>query len=284
MISTAKSFIKNYLFTRKAYRFFMRDWIALSDIPHASDVLATMRFSQNLKQTQQEVPAGKRILVIAPHPDDETIGPGGTLLKALKEGATVLTLYLTCGTPSTENQLRIEARDIASKAGYDIVFLDHYSKNIRLTDDAVTGFSEIINQFSPDVVFIPFFLDDHDDHRRASQLLLQANAKHLLKKHFEIWAYQVYTTVLPNVVVDITDVAVEKENLINMWKTQNTTRNWAHYALGLNAFNQRFLPNGPKPKYAETFFVLPLKEYLEYCRQYFVNPADCYYHSGYKNE
>jgi len=95
MIRKAKSFIKNYLINRKTYKFFIQDWQALSDLQNASDVLATMRFSQNLKPLQQQLPDAKRILVIAPHPDDETIGPGGTLLKAIKNGAKVLTVCLT---------------------------------------------------------------------------------------------------------------------------------------------------------------------------------------------
>ena len=284
MPSKIKSFIKNYLLSRKAYRFFIRDWQPLSDLPHASEVLATMRFSQTLTPIQQSQPRAKRILVIAPHPDDEAIGPGGTLLKALKTGASVLTLYLTCGTPKTADSLRLEASQISAIHGYQTVFLNYYSKNIPADQDTVLKIHTIIQQFKPETIFIPFLLDDHDDHRRASHLLLMIQRNYPLPPNLEIWAYQVYTTLLPNVVVDITSVAKEKESFIQMWKTQNETRNWSHIALGFNAFNQRFLPTSPKPQYAECFFVLPLHEYVSYCELYFKKPSDCYYQHHYKNE
>jgi len=284
VIKRAKSFLKNYVLQRKAYRFFIRDWEGLTDLQSAHDLLATMRFSQNLTPLQQNSVKAKRILVIAPHPDDETIGPGGTLLKALKNGAKIRTIYLSCGTPETSKKLQQEANDIASTYGYETIFLDYHSKNIPIDDAIISQLADHINQFAPDVVFLPFLLDDHDDHRRASHLLLLIQQQGLLKSSFEVWAYQVYSTLPPNVVIDITDVIQEKEKLINSWKTQNKTRNWAHFTLGLNAFNQRFLPNGPDPKYAESFFVLPLNEYTNYCRQYFKEPADCYYNRRYKNE
>lgn len=284
MFKKAQSFVKNYLLQRKAYQFFIRDWITLSDLQGANDMLATMRFSQNLQPLQRSAPDADRILVIAPHPDDESIGPGGTLLKALKKKVNLLVLYLTCGTSENSNLLQSEAFRIASAYRYDSVFLNYHSKNIPVNNEALLQFSKIINDFSPEVVFLPFLLDDHDDHRRASHLLFLAQSKRFLQCNFVVWAYQVYTTLLPNVIVDITDIILEKKQWIKMWTIQNKTRNWAHFTLGLNAFNQRFLLNSAEAKYAEGFFVLPLKEYLNYCRLYFKRPEACYYHSNYKHQ
>lgn len=267
---------------RKAYRFIIRDWQSLSDTQNASDVMATMRFTQNLTPVEHNAPEAKQILVIAPHPDDETIGPGGTLLKALEKGSNVHTLYLSCGSPETTDNLRTEAQQIATTHGYGITFFDDYAKGIPIDDAAVQRFANAVNRHSPKALFIPFFLDDHDDHRRSSHLLLLAHRQGLLNIKPEIWAYQVYSSVIPNVVVDITSVAKKKEHLIRMWATQNTTRDWAHFALGMNAVNQRFLPNGPDAKYAETFFVLPIDDYVNYCEQYFNNSSNCYYHKHYK--
>src|SRR5262249_49366230 len=161
--------------------------------------------------------------------DDETIGPGGTLLREIQKGAEVTTLYLTCGTPSTSDKLKIEANTIAQKYGYKTIFLNYFSKNIPLDQVVLSEFSAIINSVKPDVLFLPFLLDDHDDHRRASHLLLMSEEAGKLKCRFDVWAYQVYTVLLPNVIVDITDRIKEKENLINQWTIQNKTRNWAHY-------------------------------------------------------
>ena len=60
----------------------------------------------------------------------------------------------------------------------------------------------------------------------------------------------------------------EKMQLINMWKTQNVKRNWSHYIRGLNAFNSRFIKEHGE-RYAESFFVVPAKEYIKLCKTFF---------------
>ena len=75
----------------------------------------------------------------------------------------------------------------------------------------------------------------------------------------EVWGYQVYSPVIPNVVVDISDVAETKAEAIRMWATQMSRRKLDHYMLGFNAFNTRLLPNA---RYVEAFFVVPIRGLL----------------------
>ena len=241
-----------------------------------------MRFSRNLKPIELHAPKASRILVIAPHADDETIGPGGTIIHAVNSGAKVHCLYLTLGQPAekAEHEVPIVAQEI----GYSTEFLGFTSHNIPLSVKAVHSFAKAIQRFKPTCIFLPFLLDDHDDHRRANHLLLSAYQEQLLPENVEMWAYQVYTTLLPNVVVDITDVKDRKIRAIRMWQSKMQSRDWAHYALGLNAFNCRFLESSAAPRYAESFFVLPLAEYIELCKVYFKDPAAVYYFPSYKQE
>jgi len=39
----------------------------------------------------------KKIVVFAPHPDDETLGCGGTIAKRVREGYDILIIFMTCG-------------------------------------------------------------------------------------------------------------------------------------------------------------------------------------------
>jgi N-acetylglucosamine malate deacetylase 1 len=91
----------------------------------------------------------------------------------------------------------------------------------------------------------------------------------------------VYGVLPMNVIVDITDVAEQKSALIGCWRTQMQRRDWAHYALGMNAFNCRYLPNSSRKLYGECFFVVPLAEYLDLCRAYFAEPEIVYQPSSY---
>ena len=59
---------------------------------------------------------------------------------------------------------------------------------IHLRDcEKVGNLSQIINEFNPEALFITFLLDDHDDHRRANELLLTI-APRLSVHPKEVWA------------------------------------------------------------------------------------------------
>jgi len=74
----------------------------------------------------------------------------------------------------------------------------------------------------------------------------------------------------------------KKRELIRMWKTVSGDRDWAHYILGINASNCRYI-GSKKPVYAETFFVVPFEEYMELCALYFSGGAqNVYYRKSYR--
>lgn len=276
--------LRNLVLARSAYRFIIRDWQNLGDLRRCADAVATLRASVNLEPLQMDVPRGKRLLVIAPHPDDEMLGPGGTLIKAIAEGAVVRVLYLTQGRREQARQVTAEARAVAARIGYETHFLAYLSRALPLDEVAQEALRAEVASFRPDTLFLPFFCDDHDDHRRASHLLWLAHAREALPA-LEVWAYQVYTALIPNVVSDISAVAEAKRVAIRGWASQSANRDWAHFALGLNAFNSRFLPAGPGERYGETFFVLPLDAYCELCQEYFGDGAgDVYYSPDYAHD
>ena len=261
---------------RRAYKFVIRDWVGLSDLQAAADVLATMRFSRNLAPQQLPAPAGKRVLVLAPHPDDEMIGPGGTVIQAVAAGCAVRVLYLTSGGANAARR-EDEARAVADRIGFDTEFLRQPERAFAAGAGGADDLARRIAAFAPDIVMVTFLLDDHDDHRRASELLFRAFESGGLDRNLEVWAYQVYSAVLPNVIVEITGAHEQKAAAIRMYESQAASRDWAHYALGVNAANSRFLRGNGPARYAEAFFVVPLHEYARLCGGYFAAAADAYY-------
>ena len=82
--------------------------------------------------------------------------------------------------------------------------------------------------------------------------------------------------------VNITQQADRKRHLIGLWHNVSGNRDWAHYVLGMNAANCRYVPSR-KPEYVEAFFVVPLGEYLNLCEGYFSHGADrIYFTSRYR--
>ena len=271
--------------TRRAYRFYIKDWTSLDELHLASQVVNSMRFTRQINPVELDFPKGRSVVVIAPHPDDEVIGPGGTLIKAAIAGAKITIVYLTSGPEKLVETLEKEARLAAEDIQAGTEFLRWPVNDIPDTDESIRSLSKKIACHQPDTIMVSFCLDDHDDHRRASDLLMRIADAKLLNPDIEIWAYQVYSAVLPNVVVDITEVAERKKNNVAVYQSQYVSRNWGHFALGLNAWNCRFLKGrGSKLSYAELFLVLPLDAYSDICRKYFVSSDKTYYTARYTDD
>ncbi len=230
-------------------------------------------------------PKASRIAVIAPHPDDEVIGPGGTLLRAIADGAAVTCVYVTDGDEWAEGAAarHREALDVAARLGFRAMFLGEAASAIRCDEKAAKRLSNMIRGIAPDVLFVPFILDDNDDHRRVNELLFAALRRDLLPVGLELWAYSVYAPLPGNAAVDISDVAERKAAAIRLYATQAAKRDWAHFALGVNAVNSRLLPGRLGVRHVESFFVMPLRDYAEVCAAYFEpDPSPCYLWEPYR--
>jgi LmbE family N-acetylglucosaminyl deacetylase len=115
-----------------------------------------------------------RTLVIAPHPDDEVLGVGGTLLRRKAEGATIAWLIATSISVESgwgEGQVRQRADEIKRVTqlfGFDEVFMLNFPAT-QLDQvpmrDLVSAVSNIFRTFEPEEVFVPHPSDVHTDHR-----------------------------------------------------------------------------------------------------------------------
>lgn len=115
-----------------------------------------------------------RRIVIAPHPDDEVLGVGGTLLRHKAEGEElawliVTTISVASGWSEEKVKQRAdEVKQITELFGFDKVF----SLNFPTTQldsipmsDLVSGISKVFSAFEPEEVFVPHPSDVHTDHR-----------------------------------------------------------------------------------------------------------------------
>lgn len=114
------------------------------------------------------------VMVFAVHPDDETLGCGGTILKHKKMGDHVAWCIMTEqlfeeGYTEKEINDRKNQIDIVSKAysfdsihelGFPTTCLDQLSMN-----QLIQKISGAINEVKPEILYIPFKNDIHSDHR-----------------------------------------------------------------------------------------------------------------------
>lgn len=147
-----------------------------------------------------------KVLVVAVHPDDETLGCGGTLLKHKEKGDKIYWLIATCIEGNESYKDRVEKRKeelekINRFYGFEKVF------NLKLHSTKVDQYPmvELINRISnvflevkPTVVYLPFKGDAHSDHR------LIFEASHSCTKSFR---YGYIKTVYMMEVLSETDFA-----------------------------------------------------------------------------
>ena len=117
------------------------------------------------------------ILAIGPHPDDIEFGCGGTLLRYAQNGHKVFLLVLTDGSFGGDSLTRMdEQRQAAKFMGAQELFLGGFrDTELACNRQLIHKIEEVINSVSPDIVFLNFWADVHQDHRAAAQAAISAS-------------------------------------------------------------------------------------------------------------
>jgi LmbE family N-acetylglucosaminyl deacetylase len=124
----------------------------------------------------------KNVLVTAPHPDDEVLGVGGTIARLASEGHRVTTAIVTKGweplfSPRQVEQVRSEAQEANELLGVtSLRFMDlPVTKLNEIPRHELNGrFDRLIQDVKPDLVFLPFPGDRHEDHRQVFEACMVA--------------------------------------------------------------------------------------------------------------
>ena len=116
----------------------------------------------------------RRTIVIAPHPDDETLGVGGTLFRKKAEGAKLAWVIVTnismdSGWSAEKVKQRAsEIKRISQLYGFDEVYCLNFETTQLDTipmSDLVAAISNVFKEFKPEEVYVPHPADVHTDHR-----------------------------------------------------------------------------------------------------------------------
>ncbi|WP_159944908.1 PIG-L deacetylase family protein [Nocardiopsis sp. FR6] len=122
------------------------------------------------------LPTGSHALIIAPHPDDETLGAGGTIARLAREGVRVH--VLVPGAPGIDTDLRAKEFDSAC---HTLGAADHLISPSAPTDPYdLVGFIESgtrmgLDRLAPDLLLLPAAGSHHHDHRRIHEAALAAS-------------------------------------------------------------------------------------------------------------
>jgi N-acetylglucosamine malate deacetylase 1 len=163
-----------------------------------------------------------RVLVIAPHPDDEVLGCGGTMARAAEEGGEVHVAVVTRGRPpafAEEAAERVRAEATAAHRHLGIHrshWLDLPAAQLSETAHATLNeaLARLVREIRPDTLFVPFVGDVHLDHQLIFLSSLVAARPHQAEYPSRVLAYEtvsetnwnapfVAPSFLPNVFIGI---------------------------------------------------------------------------------
>jgi LmbE family N-acetylglucosaminyl deacetylase len=206
------------------------------------------------------------ILVIAPHPDDETIGCGGALCLHATKGDRIVVVFLTSGelglkdlAPRKAWKIReSEARAAARHLGVarleflrlpDWMVGEQIKRGARLL-------KPILKQELPEMIYLPHPQDGHPDHHAALSLLRAARRGVRLRAP-ELRGYEVWTPLTEfDRVTDISRVMPRKLSALRAHRSQLAEFNYERAVRGLNQYRGALAAKCP---YAEVFQTLASK-------------------------
>jgi LmbE family N-acetylglucosaminyl deacetylase len=211
-------------------------------------------------------PGKSKVAVLAPHMDDEVLGCGGTIARHVAAGSDVMVIFLTdgrhggAGIPQEIVGVRkAEARGAAQILGIrTLIFLDAEDSRLRSDRLVADRLREILERERPDIVYLPFFLEGHLDHRAANDVLLAATRGSALS--FECRGYEVWTPLFPNCMISIDETIHLKRQALSCYQSQLAVTDYLHSCIGLNAYRAMAL-GSRSSRFAEAFHTLELADY-----------------------
>jgi LmbE family N-acetylglucosaminyl deacetylase len=177
-----------------------------------------------------------KILVIAVHPDDETLGCGGTLLKHKSDGDEIH--WLICTTIDKEHSYyKIREKEIdkvSNQYGFNSMHnlrlktmqVDEYSMS-----ELIGKISKVVNDVKPNILYLPFKGDVHSDHRKIFEASFACTKSFRYTFTKKIYMMETLSetefapstkedSFIPNVFVDISKFMDKKIEIMKIFESE----------------------------------------------------------------
>jgi len=213
----------------------------------------------------------QEVLVLAPHPDDETFGCGGTIRMLTERGVAVDVAFLTHGelgleghpasAQVTREMAETRTREARAACGVlgvrQITFLAGHDMQLQSEPGHVAAIAELLRNRPYQRVFCPWPHDSHADHKATFRLLREAAQPSGSALNF--WLYEVWKPLPANTFVPIDLTIDSKRQAIEQYQSQLAQLNYREGMLGLSAYRSLFCPPS---RFAEAFLVCDFGEML----------------------
>lgn len=178
------------------------------------------------------------VLIVSPHPDDETLGGGGSALRFISEGNSVSWLNIT-GVENNNKfsdefvkKRRTQLKKIEKHYGFQEVY------NFNLATTKLEGYdsSEVIDKIStvfqevrPEMLILPDYNDAHSDHKKVFEWCYACSKIFRFPYIKQIMTMEIISETdfgrpenpfQPNYYIDITDYMKDKINALKIYDTE----------------------------------------------------------------
>ncbi|MBL8013104.1 MAG: PIG-L family deacetylase [Candidatus Omnitrophica bacterium] len=216
-----------------------------------------------------------KILVVAVHPDDETLGCGGTLLKHRANGDEIHWMLVTSVLEnqgfSADDVLLREKQIQAVGRAYRFSGIHRLDIPTTKVDEIsisqlVEKIAAVIKSVKPTVVYLPFFADVHSDHKRIFEAAFSCTKSFRYPFIRRVLMMETISETefapsvgsnafVPNVIVDVSKFMDQKVKIMKLYKTEIKDRPFPRSIDNITALGT-FRGGMGGCKYAESFMLL----------------------------
>ena len=179
-----------------------------------------------------------KYLIVATHPDDETLGAGGLILRKKAENNKIYVLNMThMDVKYGYNQNMVNQRNIEINKMISSYRLDGYY-NLKLKPSGLDGYpaeeiigkiSSVINEVKPNVIILPYYRDVHSDHRVTFELCYSCTKNFRYPYIKKILMMEIPSetdfaifedTFKPNYFIDISNYIAKKVEIAKLYQSE----------------------------------------------------------------
>ena len=180
----------------------------------------------------------KKVIFITPHPDDETLGCGGTILKHLDNNDKIYWLIITkageYASVMWREKRNKEIEEVTKKYQFDQVYelgfeattLDQVSSG-----DLISSISEVFKEVEPTTIYVPYPSDIHSDHKAVFEATMACTKWFRYPSVEKVLAYETLSetdftinpdanSFRPNVFVNIGKYLDKKIEIMNIYESE----------------------------------------------------------------
>jgi N-acetylglucosamine malate deacetylase 1 len=179
------------------------------------------------------------IIVVTPHPDDETLGCGGTILKQRALGNNIFWLIITkmdeqIFDPEIVKKRNFEIEKVKKMYGFDKTIQFSYSA-ARLDEaplnDLVSDIGKVFKEIAPNIVYLPYRNDIHSDHKIVYDATMSCTKWFRYPSIEKVFVYETLSETdfimntdangfRPNVFVNISDYIEGKVEIMKIYESE----------------------------------------------------------------